>query len=62
MCLEYTCFSVVEARNIVAVEGAVRIRKQGPYALLAQWIRAVGFYPTCREFESLKGCQSEEKG
>lgn len=26
------------------------------FALLAQWIRAVGFYPTCRELKSLKGC------
>lgn len=25
-------------------------------ASVAQWIRAVGFYPMCRGFESCRGC------
>lgn len=46
----YTCFSVVVARNIVAVEGAVRVRKQGPYACVAQLDRASDSYPEGRWF------------
>ena len=33
----------------------VRFLHPVPNVLLAQWIRAVGYEPMCREFKSLKG-------
>ena len=42
MCLEYTCLGVVVARQFVALKGAVRTRRQGPWEVVrtAMWAAA----------------------